>query len=268
MIPRLLPSASLALAALLGCGGERWVIGEAADASSGAAVMADAALSLGCGSAETEGIALANTQVSLAEAQLGSWLATLDGIEAGAFPAARVQLTLAREGSSLRFAGGGPAPPQVDPAAGYLCTTSVESCASAAGFVANFDYHLVEPSWRGSTTSFGLFLDEPWDAWCRQQVPVERIQPGCDPRHDVERAYEEVRWTDGCAVRRGDVWDPMPCDRLATVERQVCACTAEGCRARTRLQLVHLRLTQPDRLEGALWFTADRAQVLLFSRDE
>ena len=144
----------------------------------------------------------------------------------------------------------------------------MESCASPAGFVAGFDYRLVEPSSRGSIASFALFLDEPWDAWCRLQAPVEIVQPGCAPRHAVERPYDEARWADGCAVRRGEEWTPLPCDRLATVEREACACTAEGCRARARLQPVNLRMVGPDSLEGALWFSADRAQILQFSRIE
>lgn len=263
-----LPSPALALAALLACGGERWVIGEAEDAGADAAVTVDAAVSVGCTMAETEGIPLASSAPSLAQGHLGSWSATLAGVEAEAFPSARLQLQLAREAATLRFESASPIPALVDPAAGYLCTSSVASCASAAGFVAGFDYRLVEASSRGSILSFGVFLDEPWNEWCRQQTPVEHGQPGCEPRYAVERAYDEARWAEACAVRRGSEWTPIGCDRLATVERQVCACTADSCRARARLQPVFLRLVQASSLEGALWFTAERAQGLRFTRGE
>lgn len=267
MSPRLPPVMLVGAAALLACSGERWVIGEAASAGPDAAATFDAALGASCRGEVEQGITEEGTGSPFAPSLLGSWLATLSGSEAEAFPAARAQLRLTRESASLSFDGGSPAPPLLDPAAGYLCTTSVESCASEAGFVAGFAYRLVQPSARGSITSFGLFLDEPWDEWCRQQLPVERTQPGCAPRHEVEPAYDEARWTEGCAVRRGDEWTPLPCDRLATVERQVCACTADGCRARARVLPVHLRLVEQNQLEGALWFTAERAQVLLFQRE-
>lgn len=268
MSRRLPPSVLLPLAALLACSGERWVIGEVEDAGPDAAVTQDAAVNAGCSGAAPESIPLVSAAASLGDQHLGRWLATLAGVEADAFPAVRVQLQLARDTARLRFDSGSPVPPLVDPAAGYLCTSSVESCASAAGFVAGFDYRLVEPSSRGSVLSFGLFLDEPWDDWCRQQTPVERSQPGCESRYDVERAYDEVTRIDGCAVRRGADWTPIACDRLATVERQVCACTADGCRARARQQPVFLRLVEPGSLEGALWFTAERAQKLRFTRGD
>lgn len=268
MSQRLPPSMLAACAALLACSGERWVIGEVEDAGSGAVSALDAAPSASCAGDAAESIPLVSAPPALAELHLGSWLATLAGVEAEAFPAGRVQLQLAREAAALRFDSGSQVPPLLDPAAGYLCTTSLQSCASASGFVAGFDYRLVEPITRGAILSFGLYLDEPWNEWCRQQTPVERSQPGCAPRHDVEPAYDEARWAEECAVRRGDEWTPIRCDRLATVERQVCACTAAGCRARARLQPVHLRLVEPGSLEGALWFSSERAQALRFMRGE
>jgi hypothetical protein len=170
--------------------------------------------------------------------------------------------------ASLLFESRSPVPALIDPTAGHLCTTSVQSCASEAGFVAGFNYTMVEARSRGSILSFGVFPDEPWSEWCRQQLPVEVRQPGCEPRYDVERAYDEARWGPSCAVRRGVEWTDIACDRLATVERQVCACTADGCRARARLQPVHLRQLSPGILEGALWFAADRAQALVFALDD
>jgi hypothetical protein len=258
-------SAALALVPLLGCSGERWVIGEATDAGTDAAAAADLGASPTCMEAAPEGIPPLAPPPALSEAHLGSWLATLAGSEAAAFPASAVVLRLNGAAASLRFENGSSAPPVLDAAAGYLCSTSVSSCASEAGFVAGFDYRLAELRARGSILSFGLFLDEPWDEWCRLQTPVERTQPGCEPSYDVERPYAEARWVDGCAVRRGEEWTAMACDRLATVARGVCACTADGCRARARLQPVSVQLVAPGRLEGALWFGADRAQPLSFS---
>jgi hypothetical protein len=68
-------------------------------------------------------------------------------------------------------------------------------------------------------------------------------------------------------VRRGDEWIEIDCDRLATLERHACVCSAAGCRATARLQQVNLRLVAPDALDGALWFEADHAQVLHFERE-
>lgn len=265
---RWLSPAAVALVLLQACGSERLVIGEApGDAGPAAALELDAAATLSCPE-EAAAIPASSVPPALLGSHLGSWLATLVGAEAAAFPSARVQLRLVPDAPTLRFESGTPVPPLLDPAAGYLCTSSVESCASAAGFVSGFDYRLAEPRSRGSILSFELFLDEPWDAWCRGQTPVERTRPGCEPSYGVERAYDEARWGDGCAVRRGDEWTDMPCDRLATVERQVCACGPASCRASARVQPVHLRLLDARSLEGALWFSAERAQALLFSRVE
>lgn len=257
-------SAALALA-LLACSGERWVVGEATDAGADAAVAVDLGASPSCTEQAQEGIPPLSPPPALSAAHLGRWLATLGGSEAAAFPAPVVALRLEGAAASLRFEDGSSVPPVLDPAAGYLCSTSVPSCTSEAGFVAGFDYRLAELRSRGSILTFSLFLDEPWDAWCRLQTPVERTQPGCEPRYDIERPYDEIRWVEGCAVRRGEEWTAIACDRLATVARGVCACTAEGCVARARLQPVSVQLVAPGRLEGALWFGADRAQPLFFS---
>ncbi|MEY2937023.1 MAG: hypothetical protein RL033_7772 [Pseudomonadota bacterium] len=269
MSGRSLALAGISLVLLPACSGERWVIGEALDAGTDAAVQADAATGPSCPAVTApEGISLPGAPPALAGAHLGNWVATLLGAEADAFPSGRLRLRLTGDGAALLFESRNPVPALIDATGGYLCSTSVESCASEAEFVAGFDYTMVEASSRGSILSFGVFLDEPWNEWCRQQAPVEDRQPGCDPRYGVERAYEEARWGASCAVRRGAEWSDIACDRLATVERQVCACTADGCLARARLQQVHLRLVSPRILEGALWFTADRAQALVFAREE
>jgi hypothetical protein len=256
-----------AAALLLACRGERFIIGDLPDAGAGVAVAADAATDLVCPAPAAEGIPLVRAAPDVTDLHLGSWLSTVDGVESRAFPADSVQLLLSREAASLRFTGEAPMPVSNDPTAGYLCTSTLESCASEAGFVAGFDYRLVDGRSRGSTLSFGLYLDEPWQEWCRLQTPSERRMPGCEPSFDVEPAYDEARWAENdCAVRRGEEWSPMACDRLATIERGVCVCTADGCRAGVRQQPVHLRLMAPGSLEGALWFTAGRAQKMQFSR--
>lgn len=261
--------AGMVLALLPACSGERWVIGEALDAGTDAAVKIGAAPDASCTAGPvTQGISLASAPPALAGPHLGTWGATLLGAEAAAFPSGRLQLRLAGDVATLLFESRDPVPSLIDPAAGYLCSTSVQSCASEAEFVAGFDYTMVEARSRGSILSFGVFLDEPWDEWCRQQAPVEDRQPGCEPRYGVERPYEEARWGDSCAVRRGAEWSDIACDRLATVEHGACACTADGCRAGARLQQVHLRLVSPRVLEGALWFATDRAQALVFAREE
>ncbi len=259
---------TLLLALLLGCGGERWVIGDRDNAGADAGAAADAGVGTSCASPVPEGIAALSAPPALAPQHLGSWLATLRGGEADSFPSPLIALRLASGAATLRFESGADVPALLDPRAGYLCASSVESCASAAGFVAGFDYRLVEVRSHGSALGFALYPDEPWREWCEQQVPSLIQSPGCEPRYDVEPGYDEARWGESCAVRRAGEWQDIACERLATVERGVCTCSAQGCRARARAQPAHVRLVAPDSLEGALWFSADRAQGLLFQRSE
>jgi hypothetical protein len=129
-----------------------------------------------------------------------------------------------------------------------------------------FGYTLADVAARGSILSFRVFLEQPWDAWCALQPPVLQEIPGCDPSYDIELAYSDVSWGDGCAVWRVDRWFEIDCDRLATVERHACVCSEAGCRAAARALEVNLRLVAADALDGALWFAADHAQVVHFER--
>jgi hypothetical protein len=137
---------------------------------------------------------------------------------------------------------------------------------TASGFVPAFEYTPWQVRARGSILSFELYIEQPWNEWCRQQAPVERAIAGCALGYDVEAPYSDVRWGDTCSVQRAGEWGEIDCDRLATVERHPCMCGADGCRASARRLEVSLRLVAPDVLEGALWFAADRAQVLHFER--
>jgi hypothetical protein len=258
--------AGMCAALATGCSAERWAIVtplETPDAGLGP----DAASAPGCGPYETETSSREQSAPLLGPGHAGSWSALLTGDEAGKFPSDRLLLSLSPTDARLHFAAGGPLPALRDGRSGYLChAPGPGTCASESGFVAAFEYPLAGVRARDSILSFQLSLEQPWDEWCRLQAPVAQDLVGCDPFYDVEAAYTEASWGDPCAVRRGDEWFDIDCDRLATVERHACVCSADSCRGAARALEVNLRLVGPDVLEGALWFAADRAQVLHFER--
>jgi hypothetical protein len=242
------------------------VIGEP-PAQPDAGLALDASAAALCGEIATEGMPLESPLPSLSAGQAGSWAAQLSGDEADKFPSKLLLLELGANGARLHFETGGPVPALLDARGGYLChAPGAETCVTESGFVGAFDYTPWQVTARGSISSFRLYLEQPWDDWCRQQVPVERTIAGCALGYDVEPSYSDTRWGDTCSVLRGPDWVDIDCDRLATVERHPCMCNADGCRASARMVEVNLRLVAPDTLEGALWFAADHAQVLQFER--
>jgi hypothetical protein len=248
------------------CDGERWVIGEPPHVPD-AGLSLDASAAALCGESATEGMPLRSPAPVLSAGQAGSWAARLSGDEADKFPSQVLQLELGANAAHLHFETGSPAPALLDPRGGYLChAPGASTCATASGFVPAFDYTPWQVTARGSISSFLLYIEQPWNDWCRQQVPVERTIAGCALGYDVEAPYTDLRWGDTCSVLRGPDWVDIDCDRLATVERHPCRCDADGCRASARMVQVNLRLVAPDALEGALWFAADHAQVLHFER--
>jgi hypothetical protein len=259
---RLVFSAALAVA----CGGERWVIGEA-PGEPDAGLALDASAAALCSEIPTEGMPLQSPLPALNPGQAGSWAAQLAGDEAGKFPSQVLQLALDANAAHLHFETGSPAPPLLDPRGGYLChAPGASTCVTASGFVPAFDYTPWQVSARGSILSFLLYLEQPWNDWCQQQAPVERAVAGCALGYDVEPPYTDARWGETCSVLRGPDRVEIDCDRLATVERHPCMCSADGCRASARMVRVNLRLVGPDVLEGAIWFAADHAQVVRFER--
>ena len=258
----------LAIAAALtgACSGERWVIGEPPDGLD-AGLTLDASTAALCGEIASEGMPLASPLPALSAGQAGSWAARLSGDEAGKFPSQLLELELGADAAHLHFETGSPAPALLDPHGGYLChAPGASTCVTASGFVPAFDYTPWQVTARGSILSFQLYLEQPWNDWCRAQAPVERAIAGCAFAYDVEPPYNDVRWADTCSVLRGADWVDIDCDRLATVERHPCMCDADGRRASARMVEVNLRLAAADTLEGALWFAADHAQVLHFER--
>jgi hypothetical protein len=254
-------------AALSGaCGGERWVIGEP-PIEPDAGLALDPSATAVCGEIATEGMPLASPLPALSAGQAGTWAARLSGDEAGKFPSQLLELELGPSSAHLHFETGSSAPALLDPRSGYLChAPGASTCVTASGFVPAFDYTPWQVRARGSILSFQLYLEQPWNDWCRQQVPVERSIAGCALSYDVEAPYSDVSWGDTCSVRRGPDRVDIDCDRLATVERHPCMCSADGCRASARMVEVSLRLVAPDALDGALWFAGDHAQVLHFER--
>ena len=249
------------------CQGKAWVIGTTSEASDAGTTL-DATVAPLCGDVATEGMPLDPGTPALSAGQAGLWEARLTGDEASKFPAPVLQLELDASGAHLHFETGAPPPPLLDPRGGYLChAPGTDSCVTESGFVPGFDYTPWSVSARGSILSFRLYLEQPWNDWCQQQAPVQRVIAGCPAGYDVEPAYTDVRWGDTCSVLRGSEWVEIDCDRLATVERRPCMCSVDGCRASARMVDVNLRLVAPDALEGALWFAADHAQVLHFERE-
>jgi hypothetical protein len=247
------------------CTGERWVIGDPLDAGIDAASAFSAAAS-SCARDPREPMPLPLPPLLLGAEHAGRWRASLSGEEAAKFPASQLVLALGTERAVLRFEAGGSPLPLLNPRGGYLCRApGAATCATESGLVGDFDYALTGAA-RGSILSSSLFLEQPWDEWCRAQPPIEQELPGCAPFYDIEAAYSATSWEESCAVQRDDLWFGVDCDRLATLERHPCACDADGCRAAARAQSLNLRLVAPDALEGALWFASDRAQVLHFFR--
>jgi len=248
------------------CNGERLVIGDPLPTPD-AGFELDAAGAPSCAAVPGEGIPVAQGAPLLGPGHAGRWLAVLSGEEAGKFPSDRLQLDLSATDARLHFEAISPLPPLLDGRGGYLCRApGASTCASESGFVPAFDYPLSSVTARGTILSSRMFLEQPWNEWCQLQAPVEQDTPGCDPSYGVEAPYSDVRWGEPCAVRRADEWFDLDCDRLATLERHACVCNADGCRGAARALELNLRLVAPDALEGALWFAADRAQVLHFER--
>lgn len=256
----------IAAALASACSGGRWVIGTELDEAD-AGLAFDASTAALCGEKTTEGMPLASPLPVLSAGQAGSWEARLSGDEAGKFPSQVLQLELGANAAHLHFETGSPAPVLLDARGGYLChAPGASTCVTESGFVPAFDYTPWQVTARGSISSFLLYLEQPWNDWCRQQAPVERAIAGCALGYDVEPSYTDARWGDTCSVLRGPDRVEIDCDRLATVERHACVCNADGCRASARRVEMSLRLVAPDALEGALWFAADQAQVLHFER--
>jgi len=262
------PATVLGLGMLAACQHERWVVGTPLQEPADAGLALDGAAVILCPAPdgepepEPEG-ALPGTD------HLGRWSAQLTGEEAAKFAAPRFDLTLAADGMGrLRLESASPPAAALDGAHGYLCSPpSATTCTTPSGFVPGFEYALARVSARDSILSFRALLDQPWDGWCALQTPVEEIVPGCDPRYDIEPSYLLASWGETCSVMRGNGWNEIDCNRLATVERRPCACTAQACRAaRGRRLDAHLRLVAPGVLEGALWFDGDSALVVQFER--
>jgi len=248
------------------CSAEHLVISEPLERAADAGSAADAA-ALQCGQRASEGSPLDTSSLALGPGHAGRWLARLAGEEARKFPSALLELTLGPARAQLSFDTATPLPMLFDARGGYLCRApSASSCATPSGFVPAFAYTLAAVAARDSILGFRVFLEQPWNEWCKLQAPVLQEIPGCDPFYDVEAAYSDVSWGETCAVLRGDEWFGIDCDRLATVERHPCVCTDAGCRAAARTLEVNLRLVAADALDGALWFAADHAQVLHFER--
>jgi hypothetical protein len=191
------------------------------------------------------------------------------GEEAAKFSAPQLEIELAADGTgTLHFESPRAPAPARDGAGGYLCSApSAATCTPSSGFVPGFEYALARVSARDSILSFRALLDEPWDGWCALQTPLEQTVPGCPVHYDIEPVYVDASWGETCSVLRAEGRVEIDCDRLATVERRPCSCTALGCRAARSRQLdAHLRLVAPGVLEGALWFDRDRALVLQFER--
>jgi hypothetical protein len=256
----------LAAALTSACSGGRWVIGTELDPAD-AGLAFDASAAALCGEIATESLPLASPLPALSAGQAGFWAARLSGDEAAKFPSQLLQLELGANAAHLHFETGSAAPALLDPRGGYLChAPGARTCATESGFVPAVDYTPWQVTARGSIVSFLLYLEQPWNDWCRQQAPVERSIAGCALGYDVEPSYTDARWGDTCSVLRGPERVEIDCDRLATVERHPCRCNADGCRASARRVELSLRLVAPDALEGALWFAADQAQVLHFER--
>lgn len=257
-------------AASLGCEGAHWLLGEplSAPEDGGSDAGADAASTHGCDDPGPASAVNAGPTTPLAASQIGHFISSVDGLEASAFPSDQVSLELSESSGQLRFEGRAPLPALNGGSGGYLCGASgPRTCSSASGFVASFDYTLQSLSARGSVLSFQLQLDQPWAAWCELQTPVLEPRAGCAPRYAVEAEYDDPEFGDSCSVRRDGASEPIDCVRLATLERQPCACSERQCAASAQRSLeVSLRQVSPDRLEGALWFDTARALVVHFDR--
>jgi hypothetical protein len=269
---RRLRALALAVAPVLGCKGEPWLLGEPSSAArdAGLDAGADAASASACpASASPSDAADAGVRGELSLGQLGRWQADITGTEAQAFPASSIALEiLADRIGSLQLESTLALPTLVDGTGGYLCSAPGPStCTSASGFIAGFDYSLLLLSARDSILSFRVDIDQPWQAWCELQVPIVQPRAGCMPRYGVEAPYSAAASGETCSVTRASGPEAIDCARLATVERNPCACTRERCEfSRERGLTVNLRLVSPDRLEGALWFDSEHALVLRFAR--
>ena len=258
----------LGLTMLVACQRERWVIGTPLGEPADAGLGLDAAAVVLCPAPDGEPEPEPEGRPPGADHR-GRWRAQLTGEEAAKFAAPRIDLLLAANGVGRLLLEGASAPATaLDAAHGYLCSApSATTCTTPSGFVPGFEYALARVSARDSILSFRALLDQPWDAWCALQTPVEETVPGCDPYYDIEPSYLFASWGEACSVRRGNEWNEIDCSRLATVERRPCACTAQTCRAaRGRRLDAHLRLVAPGVLEGALWFDGDSALALQFER--
>jgi hypothetical protein len=251
----------------LACSAEHFVISVPLESGADAGLAPDPAAAPLCPADARAGIPLEWSPPALAPGQAGRWRARIFGAEASKFPSGQLELALDPARAELRFAAGTPLPVLINDGRGYLCRApSASTCTSASGFVSAFAYTLADVAARGSILSFRVFLEQPWNEWCQLQAPISQEIPGCDPFYDVEAAYSEVSWGESCAVLRAEHWFEIDCERLATVERHACVCSDVGCRAAARTLEVNVRLVSADALDGALWFAADRAQVLHFER--
>jgi hypothetical protein len=263
---------AFACASALGCHGKPWLLGEriAIPSDAGLDAGSDAASATACAETSSgDAAADAGSGGALWPGQLGHWQAEITGDEAPAFPAPEIALEILPDRTG-RFQCGDPTllPPLLEAAGGYLCSAPGPStCTSTSGFIAGFEYSLLDLSARDSILSFRVELDQPWQGWCGLQLPVLEPRVGCAPHYGVEAPYDNASWGDTCSVTRSGGEEPIDCARLATLERNPCACTRERCEASHERSLtVNLRLVSPDHLEGALWFDSEHALALHFDR--
>jgi hypothetical protein len=258
----------LGVAVSCGCQGDRWVIGSPLQEPGDAGLGLDASGTATCRPRDDELEPPPDGSLPGPD-QVGRWSALLSGGEAINFNASSLELTLAADGAGrLRFGSASAPAPAVDAARGYLCSApGASTCTPPGGFVPGFEYALSSVSARGSILSFRALLDQPWDGWCALQTPLEQTTSGCPTYYDIEPSYLSPVFGETCSVLGAQGRVEIDCDRLATVERRPCACTASGCSAARSRQLdVYLRLIAPGVLEGALWFERERALVVRLDR--
>ena len=251
----------------LGCRGRSWVIaGDWLSESSDAGALADGDAALAAEVCPTVAVLDAERQrdnpASAIDARFaGVWRGSLGSDAAAGFPSTDVELRIDDGGeSSLRIGAAPAAPAVLEPSRGYLCSESSGgvSCGTPSGYVGGYSYALEAVMSRGDVLSFRIVSSDPWDAWCRLQVPQawpDRTRPcgylfgAGPPGSDSIGAASCARVADdGTAVS-------IDCELMYALQR--CRCATDGCVAQSAdLMEVGLRLTD-ELLVGSLWYRGD-----------